>query len=134
MSIKKVVTFLLISVFLVGCSVSTANLSNVKVGESISDGKVAKEVTVFSTDAPRIVVGASLNNAPDDTKVNISWRYLENGGQDIDSVEVTAKNGENLVSSTLSSPTNGWPTGKYEVTLKIETDNTKPIKKTFEVK
>jgi len=134
MSIKKMLAFLLVALFLTGCSVSTANLSNVKTGESLNDGKVAKEAKVFSTDAPEINVSANLNNAPDNTKVKISWRYLERGGQDIDSVEVTAKDGQNLVSSTLSSPNNGWPTGKYEVTLKIETDNAKPVTKTFEVK
>jgi len=127
-----VVTVLALSAF--SCSVSTASLSDVKTGSALQQKQVVKEVSEFSPDTATLYVSTKLNNAPDDTKVTFTWRYLEQGGQDIDSVAVVAKNGENLMNSSLSKPTNGWPTGRYEVVLKLGAKNSKPIHKKFSVR
>lgn len=116
------------------CSVSTASLSDVKTGSALQDKQVVKEVAEFSPGTPTIYVSTKLNNAPDDTKLTFTWRYLEQGGQDIDSVAVVAKNGENIMNSSLSKPTNGWPAGRYEVVLKLDTQNSKPVHKKFSVR
>lgn len=135
-NIMKVAVALLITFALTACSfsVSTASLSKVKTGLKLVKGEVKKEVNVFSTDAPLVFVSAHLNNAPKDTKVSFTWRYLEEGGQDIDSVEVESKTGENRVSSNLSKPATGWPPGKYEIILELDIDNSEPIHKKFRVK
>ena len=135
-NITKITVGLLITFALAACSfsASTATLSNIKTGSKLVKGEVKKEVRVFSTDAPLIFISANLNNAPEGTKVTFKWRYLEGEGQDIDSVEVESKSGENRMSSNLSKPDVGWPQGKYEVILELNTDNSKPIHKKFQVK
>jgi len=131
-----VALLVLLAIGLSACSfsVSTANLSNIKTGLKVKGSEVVKEVTVFSPDAPEIFVSASLNNAPDGTKLTFTWRYLEGKGQDIDSVTLVTENGQNIAKSSLSKPTQGWPTGDYEVVLKLGTDNSKPIHKKFKVR
>lgn len=114
-------------------SVSTANISDLKTGLEVKDSEVVENIDKFKTDAPQIFASAKLNNAPDGTKVTITWKYLEGKGVVIDSVNLTTKNGENIVNSTLSKPSADWPPGKYEVVFTINTDNAKPAKKSFTV-
>ncbi len=135
-NLMKITVTLLITFALAACSfsVSTASLSNIKTGSKLVKGEVKKEVRVFPTDAQLIFVSAHLNNAPEDTKVSFTWRYLEGEGQDIDSVEVESKSGENRVSSNLTVPDAGWPPGKYEIILELDIDNSKPVHKKFQVK
>lgn len=131
----KVALIVLLAIGLSACSfsVSTASISDVKTGSEIEDGEVVKEVKVFATDAPQIFVTAKLNNAPEGTKLTFLWRYLEDGGTDIDSVTVETESGQNLAKSSLSMPTEGWPPGDYEVVLKLDTDNSEPVRKKFSV-
>lgn len=125
----------LIVLALSSCSfnVSTANLSGVKVCTALKDGVCAKDQATFAPDTPEIFVSTLLSNAPDGTKLTFSWKYLEGKGVDIDSVEVETKNGENTAQSSLSKPTQGWPAGRYEVVLKLGTDNSEPFHKKFQV-
>lgn len=128
------VVFGLLALSACSISVSTANLSDVKTGEKLKGSEVAKEVNVFSPDAPEIFASAKLNNAPDGTKLTFTWRYLEKGGLDIDKVTVVTENGQNVANSSLSKPTRGWPVGDYEAVLKLGTQNSKPIHVKFKVK
>lgn len=119
-----------------GCKVSTANLSDARVCAKVdADG-------VCPADAPEIPSGtdiihatAVLRNAPPDTPIKVSWRYLEapDGGFDIDSATFVAKEPVMALHGVLTRPDNGWPKGRYEVVLAVDADNVEPVRKTFAI-
>jgi hypothetical protein len=127
------------SVMLVGCSfnVSTAKLENLKMcGKVTTDRECASDTTKFGKDAAKLFATADLNNAPEGTKVKIDWKYL--GGEagtaaDIDSVNLETTANSNTITSHLSAPNKGFPAGKYEVVMSLDTDNSKPIRKQFSI-
>lgn len=126
---------LALAIILSACSfsISTASLSHTRTGDTVKNNEVVKEVRVFNPDTPEIIVSTHLNKAPEGTKLMFSWRYLEGRVQDIDSVTVKTKSSENIAKSSLSRPNQGWPTGNYEVVLKLG-DNSKPVHKKFSVR
>ncbi len=117
------------------CEVSTANLTDVKMCEIPEGDLCAEDQAEFATDLEEIYVTAVLNNAPEGTQVTFYWRYLdEDPVVEIDSVTVDIEEVTSSIYSALTAPPAGWPTGRYEVELKIHTDNAEPVKKQFEIK
>jgi len=120
-------------------NVSTAGLSDVKLCvEADSNSICSSDSSTFETITPEIFLSSNLNNAPSGTKVTATWRYIKgelgNEPQDIDSVTAEAKEGGSQpFTSSLSSPTAGWPKGDYEVTLTLSSDNSTPVVKKFSI-
>jgi hypothetical protein len=94
---------------------------------------------VFGRQAPNIHVSASLNNAPEDTKVNFTWYYVDSARTKIGEFNTDMSTLKNSGSAytlhcTVNRPDGGWPVGNYEVEIKINTDNSKPLVRKFSVK
>ena len=126
---------LIISGLLTSCEfeVTTASLNDIKTCINISGDLCDQDNIVFSPNDPQIYVSCKLKNAPANTKVLFVWKYVEGETIIIDEVTLNSSDhGTDLdMNSSLSRPNNGWPTGKYEVEIKIEGDN--PVIKTFTV-
>ncbi|MDO8736052.1 MAG: hypothetical protein Q7K29_03110 [Thermoleophilia bacterium] len=122
----------------IGCNVSTASLSNVRVCEQIDGEQCPSDMSTIGKESPSFYVSADIDSAPTGTKIKIDWRYLSgeigNEPQDIDSVSLTTEEGSNNLQSSLQRSAEIWPRGEYEVVLKIETDNAEPVHKPFSVK
>lgn len=129
-----ILTLLFISFQSCEFNVSTANISDVQICTEISDDACTDNNKTFPLNANEIYTTAKLNNAPEGTKLTISWQY-DNSGQwfEIDKVNLVYTNGKDKISSSLSSPTNGWPKGKYRVVYTLESDNSEPITKEFSI-
>ena len=110
---------------------TTATMSDVKMAAD-EDGK--NPTKVFSPNDTFYCVGY-LENAPKDTTVTAVWIAADIEGVKPDSKikQFSAKGGSGLFRFNLS-PTDSWPTGKYEVELYLN-DAKKPTKAlAFEVR
>lgn len=129
---------LLIAAFAVAVSAascSTANITDVKMCDEAKDSQCPEDTPTFTPETEEIIITSKLNNAPEGTKVSFQWRYKEDGGVDIDKVELESKDvATNTLQSSLSKPDAGWPAGDYEVIISLDTDNSEPIHKEFSVK
>ncbi len=122
-----------------GCSfsVSSAKLENLKVCSKVSaDKQCATDTTTFAKGIPKLYATADLNYAPEGTQVKIDWKYL--GGEagtasDIDTVKLATKDNMMTITSHLTASDRGFPAGKYEVVMSLNTDNFKPIHKQFSI-
>ncbi|MHB8967530.1 MAG: hypothetical protein ACYC57_04635 [Thermoleophilia bacterium] len=139
---KRLLVLSIIAVFALvmatGCEVSTANLQNVKVcSDPDSDNQCESDDGTFDADTEEIFVSGDLENAPDGTELTITWTYLgaEEGDdpEEIDSIKLTTKDGENTFHSNLAAPSGGWPGGDYEIVLDLGTDNSEPVTKSFTI-
>jgi len=122
----------------VSTNVSTANLSGVKMCDALTNDECKADNPVFSPATAKINVSVSLNNAPEDTKVTFSWHYMDSARTKIGEVVTDVSNVQTtgssyVLHSTVEAPEGGWPTGDYEVEMKINTDNAKPLVKKFSV-
>ena len=110
------------------CNVSTANLSDVKMCTEKNSGNVCDaDASTFPASTPVIYCSANLNNAPSDTKVTFEWKH---GSESLGKADVVTSSG--TVVSNFSTGGAVEP-GKYSVTLKINTDNSKPITREFTI-
>ena len=117
------------------CNLSTANISDIKMCETIDDYQCQEENTLFNVNSPQIYCSCKLNNAPDGTNLKFAWYYLGDEKVLIDTVTTMVPGGSSTydMHSYLTIPDNGWPVGDYEVVLKIDTDNSEPLTKSFKV-
>ncbi|MBN1182965.1 MAG: hypothetical protein JXB49_11800 [Bacteroidales bacterium] len=115
------------------CNVSTANIADVKMCESPNGYLCSEDNTVFSTSSPEIHVSCVLKNATEGSKITFTWYYQGEEKILIDEASFVAKDVTSDVHSSLSIPDAGWPTGNYEVVISLDTDNSKPITKSFSV-
>lgn len=141
----KLSTFLSAVFFLLGftlfqsCSfnVSTASVSNVLLCDTPVEEVCPADQQVFSPMSPMFYVSCDLNFAPEDTQIKFSWFKTDGERFLIDEVALRAGDigsGSTFsVHSNLSRPNNGYPVGNYEVVISLNTDNFKPITKTFMV-
>ncbi len=115
---------------------TTANVKDIKICESLSGSLCNSDNSVLSTNIPEIYISCKLKNAPDNTKVTFTWKYLEEPQVVIDEVTLNSENkGTSLnLHSSLSRPNNGWPTGKYAVEISIGEDDKSPKVKNFEIR
>jgi len=135
--VMALATIALAALTLLGCNVSTANVSNPQTCDQLDGNVCPGDEGTFDPSTPVFYVSADLNNAPSGTKIDITWRYLGGelgGAQDIDTVTLTSEEDSNTLQSSLEKGTSTWPRGDYEVVLKIQTDNAEPVHKTFSVK
>jgi hypothetical protein len=135
---KKVISLfasLSLVLFITACSLTTANIDDVKVCTSITDNQCLADNSLFTTNTPEIYISCHLNNAPENTEVEFAWFYLGQEKMAIDAVKLSS--GSNIgtlnLQSSLSKPTNGWPQGDYEVVLSIVGFDIDPIVKKFSV-
>ncbi len=118
-------------------SVTTANVENVKMCKTLDGELCDNSLSVFTPEDNYIYISCNLNNAPDNTVVTFLWKYMDQEEPIIiDEVSLSSSDmGTNLnLSSNLSRPYNGWPTGKYEVEIIIEESQRKPLIQKFEVR
>ncbi|PKO98080.1 MAG: hypothetical protein CVU13_11655 [Bacteroidetes bacterium HGW-Bacteroidetes-8] len=117
------------------CSVSTANVQDVKICTSLSGNLCNQDSPTLGDTSPTIYVSCLLKNSVSATKVKFTWMYYGDTKIKID--DVTLDTGELSgtveLNSYLSRPTNGWPKGVYEVEIQILTDNAKPVLKQFTI-
>lgn len=115
---------------------TTANVADVKVCEELNGNLCNSDHAVLSTAANEISASCKLKNAPSDTRITFTWKYLEGSPIIIDEVTLdSGDKGSNLdLNSTLSRPNNGWPAGKYAVEIRIGENDKSPEIKTFEIR
>lgn len=86
-----------------------------------ADSKLAKEE--FATDTPKIFLHVQLQDVANDTKLSAAWIAEKTdaapANYKIDSTELTANEGMDEATFTLSKPTAGWPAGDYRVDLSV---------------
>ncbi|NOR87055.1 MAG: hypothetical protein GQ527_05550 [Bacteroidales bacterium] len=115
---------------------NSAHIEEVKICTQLDANQCAMDKPVFDVNTPQIVVSCKLENPPMGTEVEFSWYYITGGKTKIDAVVVN--NGEEIgninLNSSLNMPSNGWPTGDYEVVIKILNTEKEPIIKNFWVK
>ena len=110
------------------CNVSTANLSDVKLCASVnSSGECDGDNSTFSGTVPVVYCTAQVKNAPSGTKVTFEWKH---GSESFGKADVETSSG--VVNSTFK-PTSTLEPGNYSVTVKIDTDNSKPVTKEFTI-
>ncbi len=121
MSYFKILPFLgIISCLLISSckfNITTAHIENIQTCVEVSWDQCTNNTSVFSTTDPVIYACCKLKKAPENTEVTFIWKYAENEPVVIDKVALNSYDmGINLnLSSNLSMPYNGWPTGKYEI-------------------
>ncbi len=124
-------------VLFTGCSfsVSTANISDVKMCPKLNESTCDDDQTTFlSSDTEVIFVSAVLQNAPEETKTDFTWQYMDKDGPiEIGKIAIETKETSNDIYSYYEKPDDGWVPGDYEVVLKIQTDNADPITKKFTI-
>lgn len=110
------------------CNVSTANLSDVKLCTSKgSGGDCGSDMAKFPADVQVIYCTASVKNAPDHTKVTFEWKK---GSESLGKADVETASG--VISSNFT-PNGTLEPGSYSCTVKINTDNAKPVSKDFTI-
>ena len=143
----KKINFLLLAaviIFFNSCNmpsvnVSTANLSGAKMCEALNNDECSIDNPVFAQNSKSINLSVTLNNAPEDTKVDFTWYAIDSVRIKISEVTADVSSVQNsgstyILHSTIEMPESGWPIGEYEVEAKIKTDNAKPLVKKFSVK
>lgn len=132
------IIILIVIAFLIyngGCEFSTAKVSDAKVCTIMNSDLCDQDNIVLTGNPAEIYASCKLKNAPADTKIKFTWYYFGQTKTEITNVILdSADKGTELnLHSSLSRPTNGWPTGKYEVEIQIMVDSTDPLIKSFEI-
>jgi len=114
---------LLVSAVACSFSVSTANISSLKLG---TDKTVSKETTSFS--ATDTIYGvAEISNAPSKVKVKGRLVFEDVEGEASGPVPGADASvdlpGSNTATFTFSPPTAGWPKGKYKLEVVMLNEN-----------
>ena len=138
---KKIYYVAMCAIMFTSCgemNISTANFSNPKMCKELKKSECVEDISVFVSADETINGSVSLNNAPDDSKVTFSWFYVDSVRTMIGSFDTDLSKLNNLGSTyalhcTANRPEGGWPTGKYELEMKLHTDNSKPVIKKFTV-
>jgi len=127
-SFLMLVVLCAVAYVLPACNVSTANLSDVKLcTEKNSSNVCDADASTFPASTPVIYCSANLKNAPSGTKVTFEWKH---GSEPLGKADVETSSGTVVSNFT----TNGAvEPGSYSVTVKINTDNSTPVTKTFTI-
>jgi hypothetical protein len=117
-------------------SFSTAHIDNIKMCSSMIDNQCTSDNPQFNTGTPEIFISCQLKNAPENTNVEFAWYYLGKEKIKIDAVRLNSGDriGTLKLHSSLMHPNNGWPTGEYEVMIRILDTSKEPVIKKFIVK
>ncbi len=116
--------------------VTTAHVKDIKLCNEIYGTFCDNDQTVFNPGDPEIILSCKLKNAPENTHVVFTWKYMEEPPVVIDQITLnSADKGTTLdLKSSLSRPNNGWPKGKYAVEIGIGDNDDSPKVKHFEVR
>ena len=113
----------LISAAACSFSVSTANLSSLKLG---TDKSVTKETNTFST-TDTIYGVAEVSNAPSKVKVKGTFIVEDVEGEKsgpVPSLDTTVDlPGSGTATFTFTPPASGWPKGKYKLDVVMLNEN-----------
>jgi hypothetical protein len=114
-------------------SYSTATIDDVKMCTKVNDNQCASDNPNFRANTPEIFVSCRLKNAPQETQVKFTWYFLGIKKIKIDAVTLSSgnNNGTLNLQSSLTKPTNGWPSGKYEVEISLPGIEKSPVTKKF---
>jgi len=108
---------------LLACSVTTANISSVKIGK---DRNVNQETTSFADSDPIYVV-ATISNAPG--KVKVKGQMIVESAEGVSAgpfpgLEKTLDlDGSGTATYSFTPPPSGWPKGKYKVDVTMMDDS-----------
>ena len=113
----------LLLVVVLACSMSTANLSSLKVSK---DKSGSSETSSFARNDTVYVVG-TVSNAPGKVKVKGLLAFDDVAGQQpgpIPGLEKTLDlEGSGTATYTFTPPPDGWPKGKYKVEVTLMDDS-----------
>jgi len=117
--LSALLILLTLSLSIVACEASTANIAGADLARGYTDGKATDVTTTFAPGDTPIHYVVTLSNAPDDTRVKAVWTAVDaNDGQIKDQKidESVLQSGSGVLNFTLAS-TQPWPKGKYKVDL-----------------
>ena len=110
-------------VVVLACSMSTANLSSLKVGK---DKAVTSETSTFGPNDTIYAIG-TVSNAPGKVKVKGLVAFDDVAGQQpgpVPGAETTVDlPGSGTAIYTFTPPPSGWPNGKYKVEVTMMDDS-----------
>lgn len=116
-------SLILISLLLAACNMDP-KIEDLRVcNKSDYSEACDKDVDVFdAAETDVIYFSAYLSYIPENTRLKITWYYMEDEEFEIDHVDLRTEQSAGRVPlySYLSAPDNGWPTGKYKVTLDVD--------------
>lgn len=114
-------------------SITTANISSVRVCGSLNSDGCKEDVGIFEELPDTVYVVSRLKNAPEGTEIRYYWyQFLEDDYILLDSVSYTSEKSSELIHSYIL--TNALPLGKYRVATRVVANNRKAIVKDFEFK
>lgn len=132
--------FIMLSIAMTACTTkschySTANLSDVQVCNQLDNENmcVGDNPKLKVDETKTVYITANLNNAPANTKVKITWYYLEEKDEEIFADDYVVEDGVKKMQFYLNAPDGIWPLGRYKAILDLGTDNSEPIEKVFEI-
>jgi hypothetical protein len=113
--------------FVVGakdCHCSTAKITGATLarGYDEASGKAIDPTTTFKPDTQKVHLVVTTQYVPSDTKVGAEWWVVDAGGvkdHKLDGIELKLDSTATAHFS-LSSPTAGWPPGKYKVIVSLD--------------
>ncbi len=122
-SLNLAICSLLLLVVVLACSMSTANLSSLKVSK---DKSGSSETSAFAPHDTIYIVG-TVSNAPGKVKVKGLLAFDDVAGQQpgpIPGLEKTLElEGSGTATYTFTPPPDGWPTGKYKIEVTLMDDS-----------
>ena len=105
----------LLTIAVLACNFSTANISSLKIGK---DKSVSQEASTFADTDPIYGV-ATISNAPGKVKVKGLLAFDDVAGQQtgpVPGLEKTLElDGSGTATYTFTPPPDGWPKGKYKM-------------------
>ncbi|HUT97210.1 MAG TPA: hypothetical protein VMW60_03715 [Dehalococcoidales bacterium] len=123
LTVALILASLLLVMPLIGCSFTTASLSEATMCTGVDENEQPLDSTdVFSFDTPEIFCSVKLSNAPSETVVKAEWVYVEGEAGVTDYLlgeyELPADGTRYLGFSF--SPDGNWPRGDYKVVLYVD--------------
>lgn len=111
-------------IFIMGCSFSTAKVTEIKMTKSVDPTTQGptEVVTQISPDVSTLFCTAKLSNAPTGTSVKTEFFYLEGEEQSIAVVGLDEVTGTRYISFELNPPASGWPLGKYKAVVYLNNE------------
>ena len=113
----------LLLAIVVACSMSTANLSGLKVGK---DKSVSSETSNFGPNDTVYAIG-TVANAPGAVKVKGLLAFEDVAGQTPGPIPGLEKTldlpGSGTATFTFTPPPDGWPKGKYKIEVTLTDDS-----------
>ena len=92
MNILRITTLSIIPIIFLlnSCNfeVTTSNVSEIRICEDLSGNLCGEDQTALFSNAPQICASCNLNNAPSNTLVTFTWKYMEEPQLVIDEVTI----------------------------------------------